>query len=101
MKKIIHIKTTLRFVILCRDQFRCVYCGRTSQEATLEVDHIIPRSKGGSNLPTNLVTACYECNMGKSDNELNHELWSMLFHRIYKNASMAYLSNPIRQTKHG
>jgi hypothetical protein len=60
------MKPKLRFFILRRDGFRCVYCGRGAPDAELEVDHAIPRSSGGSDKPENLVTACSECNSGKS-----------------------------------
>ena len=54
-----------RFMILERDGFRCQYCGATAEQSRLEVDHIVPVSKGGTNDPDNLVTACHECNSGK------------------------------------
>jgi len=56
----------LRFQILSRDSFSCVYCGKNGFETELEVDHVVPKSKGGSDDPTNLVTSCFECNRGKS-----------------------------------
>lgn len=59
------ISLRLRFAILERDGYRCVYCGRSSQGVSLEVDHVIPRACGGSNDSTNLVTACFDCNHGK------------------------------------
>ncbi len=54
-----------RFKILRRDGFACVYCGRRAPRVTLEVDHRIPRSKGGLDVPSNLVAACWDCNRGK------------------------------------
>lgn len=59
-----------RFELLKRDGFRCHYCGRRAPDVELHVDHIIPRSKGGSNSPDNLIAACAECNLGKSNQEL-------------------------------
>ncbi|MDQ1591709.1 MAG: hypothetical protein QOG71_2336 [Pyrinomonadaceae bacterium] len=56
-----------RFRILKRDSFTCQYCGRAAPKVELHVDHVIPVSKGGSYEPTNLVTACVECNLGKHD----------------------------------
>ena len=53
--------------ILSRDGHRCRYCGRTSRETVLEVDHVVPRSLGGPSADGNLVTACRDCNAGKSD----------------------------------
>lgn len=42
---------------------RCVYCG--TEDAQLEIDHIQPRSKGGSNRASNLTLACRQCNQSK------------------------------------
>lgn len=61
----------LRFKILERDGFRCTYCGRKAPEVVLHVDHVHPIAKGGTNEEINLVTACWDCNIGKSDNLLN------------------------------
>ena len=59
---------TLRFRVFERDDFKCQYCGRSRDDGvTLEVDHVIPRSKGGANVIDNLVTACFDCNRGKRD----------------------------------
>jgi hypothetical protein len=56
-----------RFKILARDNFRCVYCGATAQASQLHIDHVVPRSKGGEDDPSNYVVACVACNLGKSD----------------------------------
>lgn len=57
---------SLRYDILKRDHFRCQICGRSaSDDVTLEVDHIIPISKGGKTVPDNLRTLCKDCNRGK------------------------------------
>ena len=55
--------------ILARDNFRCLRCGATAKTTTLEVDHIVPRAKGGTNDERNLQTLCYECNRGKRDSD--------------------------------
>jgi hypothetical protein len=55
----------LREIIFEVDSFACQYCG--SAGGHLVVDHIIPRSSGGSDEPTNLVTACLECNSSKAN----------------------------------
>ena len=56
-----------RMMILERDNFTCQYCGRSAPEVVLEVDHIVPASKGGTNDKRNLITACRECNNAKRD----------------------------------
>ena len=65
------VKPSIRFRIFRRDDFRCVYCGASPPQTTLEVDHVVPKSRGGPNRKTNLVTACWECNRGKRDTELS------------------------------
>jgi predicted ATP-dependent protease len=64
------ISNTKRFQVLKRDNFKCQYCGKTAKETRLEVDHIIPKSKGGSDELDNLITSCIECNRGKRDKSL-------------------------------
>lgn len=60
------IRRSLRFQILERDGFRCVYCGATAKQAELHVDHIVPVVSGGTDDPSNLATACVDCNLGKA-----------------------------------
>lgn len=60
------MKPSTRFRILARDGFRCRYCGAGSHSVELHVDHVHPRSKGGRDDDSNLVTACRTCNLGKS-----------------------------------
>lgn len=63
-----HAYLRLRFEVFRRDGFACQYCGRTAKEdIKLHIDHILPKSKGGSLSMDNLITACYECNEGKRD----------------------------------
>jgi 5-methylcytosine-specific restriction endonuclease McrA len=56
-----------RFEIFNRDGFKCTYCGQSSPDVVLHVDHIKPVAKGGTNDRSNLTTACSACNSGKSD----------------------------------
>ncbi len=58
----------LRWQVFERDNFRCVACGKSAHDGILlHVDHIIPRSKGGTNTIDNYQTLCNECNLGKSN----------------------------------
>jgi 5-methylcytosine-specific restriction endonuclease McrA len=54
--------------IIRRDGNRCQYCGSTNSPLT--VDHVLPKSRGGSDTWENLVTACVRCNNTKSDRSL-------------------------------
>lgn len=47
-----------------RDNYQCVYCGSRKE---LTLDHVIPKSRGGQNDWTNLVTSCSKCNVKKAD----------------------------------
>jgi len=53
--------TTMKDKIMVRDNYTCIYCG----EPATEVDHIIPRSKGGITSAANGVSCCKHCNMKK------------------------------------
>jgi hypothetical protein len=61
------IRSSIRLKILKRDGYQCAYCGVNGKDAELEIDHIIPVSKGGSNKLANLITACRKCNAEKLD----------------------------------
>lgn len=61
------ISSKKRFSVLFRDNFMCQYCGRHPPEVTLHVDHRKPVSRGGGDELDNLLTACQDCNLGKSD----------------------------------
>lgn len=56
----------LRFEIFRRDNFTCQYCGRKPPEVELAIDHVTPKSLGGNDDPSNLRTACRDCNTGKA-----------------------------------
>lgn len=60
-----------RFEVFKRDRFTCQYCGRTPPDVVLALDHIVPVASGGDNSEINLTTACFDCNIGKSDRSLD------------------------------
>jgi DnaD/phage-associated family protein len=60
------ISNSLRFEIFQRDQHTCQCCGRQAPEVELEIDHLIPVARGGTDDFENLLTSCRECNSGKS-----------------------------------
>ena len=62
-----------RQAVFKRDGFKCVFCGATDD---LTLDHVIPRSKGGSSNPDNLQTLCRSCNTSKG-NKLDSDLNSL------------------------
>jgi hypothetical protein len=67
------IPHSLRMKIMDRDGRRCRACGMAAEDGvTLEVDHITPVAKGGSNEEANLWVLCRPCNSGKSDRILKN-----------------------------
>lgn len=67
LKYIKHHTRTLRANrnrIYKRDNYQCVYCGSNK---SLTLDHVLPKSRGGKNEWTNLVTSCFKCNLKKSN----------------------------------
>lgn len=67
------VKKSTRFEVFKRDKFTCQYCGRAAPEVVLHVDHIIPRSKHGTDDAMNLVTSCVDCNLGKGKRKLSDD----------------------------
>ena len=52
-----------RRAVFARDDWTCQYCGRAAEN----VDHVIPRSKGGEHAWENVVAACRRCNSRKEN----------------------------------
>lgn len=55
-----------------RDRYRCQYCGNQHEARELNMDHVIPRDKGGRTSWENIVTSCITCNSRKA-NRLPHQ----------------------------
>jgi 5-methylcytosine-specific restriction endonuclease McrA len=72
-----------RHNIYLRDGNRCQYCGRGFQRTELNLDHVIPRSRGGITTWENVVCSCVACNLRKGG-------------RTPDEASMKLLRTPVR-----
>jgi 5-methylcytosine-specific restriction endonuclease McrA len=55
----------VRAYLLSKYAYRCAYCGKT--DTPFQLDHIRPRSRGGSHRVSNLCLSCQECNQAKGD----------------------------------
>jgi ATP adenylyltransferase len=64
-----YISGTLRYEVLKRARFRCELCGVSADVRALEVDHVVPRNKGGTDDLDNLQSLCYRCNAMKRDRD--------------------------------
>jgi 5-methylcytosine-specific restriction endonuclease McrA len=74
------VRLTRRNVML-RDGYQCQYCGKHAAARELDIDHVLPRSRGGEDSWVNLVTACLGCNRRKG-------------HRTPPEAAMPLLRKP-------
>jgi 5-methylcytosine-specific restriction endonuclease McrA len=72
--------------IFLRDMYQCGYCSDLFNPHDLTIDHIVPRSRGGSHSWTNVITACKKCNHNKGD-RLWEPLWSPTKPDYYKIAN--------------
>ncbi len=57
-----HVAISRRSVF-ARDNYRCQYCGASAEN----IDHVVPRSRGGTHTWDNVVAACRRCNSAKED----------------------------------
>jgi 5-methylcytosine-specific restriction endonuclease McrA len=62
--RVYHAKLTRRNIYY-RDINTCQYCGRRFRNADLNIDHVVPKSRGGHDTWENLVCACVPCNIRK------------------------------------
>jgi len=53
--------------IILRDNHTCSYCNKKKNLSELNIDHIVPKSKGGKNTRDNLTCSCFDCNTKKRD----------------------------------
>ncbi len=70
LKEYVHLSRRpafTRFNVFLRDRFACQYCGEPFPAHDLTFDHIVPRSRGGRTVWSNVVTACGQCNLLKSN----------------------------------
>jgi len=53
--------------VFLRDKFTCQYCAKILPETQLNLDHVMPRDKGGRTTWENIVTSCFRCNTRKAN----------------------------------
>jgi 5-methylcytosine-specific restriction endonuclease McrA len=89
LRKFVHVPRRFRrqvtnTFLFARDGYRCQYCSRQGHELrpreSLTRDHVVPISRGGLNVWTNVVTACSSCNTRKA-NHLIVECGMHLLHQ--------------------
>lgn len=78
--------------ILRRDVYKCAYCGRS--DLPLTIDHVIPKSKGGTDTWENLVCACTICNNKKGDRS-PEEAQMVLLNKPFKPSHIMFIKNVV------
>jgi 5-methylcytosine-specific restriction endonuclease McrA len=93
--------------IFARDGYKCQYCGAAAEN----IDHVVPRSRGGEHVWENVVAACKRCNSRKEDH-LPHEVglrlakmptrpmgraWILLAEAGVRSEWLPYLGQPITE----
>lgn len=92
-----------------RDKYTCQYCGRKPKDRrgalkwmeknVLNLDHVVPRSRGGKTTWTNVVSACCKCNT-KKGNKLLRELGWKLKSKPVEPEWRFVVGLPVRITPH-
>lgn len=64
-----YVSGSMRYEVLKRAGFRCELCGVSASKRALEIDHILPRSRGGEDTLENFQALCYICNANKGNRD--------------------------------
>ncbi len=81
--------------VMIRDRHTCVYCG--SRSGPITMDHVIPRSRGGTNDFDNCVACCRTCNQKKGA-QLPSEAGLTLRHRPWRPTIAEFIRIRLRQS---
>lgn len=81
--------------LLEKFKYQCAYCGKSN--IPLEVEHIIPKSKGGSNMVSNLTIACHKCNQKKGSKTAEEFGYPMIQKQATKTLRSASFMNIIHR----
>ena len=93
--------THMREYLLHKYNHQCQYCHGTSKDPVLEWDHVVPRSKGGSNSVKNATLSCRRCNQLKGNTDATRFLddvktGKLKVHGTYRDSLLKYTPNVIK-----
>ncbi|MBI2343469.1 MAG: HNH endonuclease [Deltaproteobacteria bacterium] len=88
-----------RLNLMMRDRYQCQYCGRQTAAHELNLDHVIPRSRGGLTTWENIVTSCHHCNRHKGGRTPD-EAHMHLIRRPYRPTSLPFLHLHLKQFRY-
>lgn len=82
----------VKMYVRARDNYTCQYCGEKYPDI-LEVDHVIPKSRGGTDRADNLVAACHKCNQKKGNMTAEEFGYPEVQRRVKKSLRAATITN--------
>jgi len=88
----------IRKAVFARDEHTCAYCGYFVGHHPM-VDHVMPTTLGGLDTPDNLVCACPECNLKKSDKYLSEFLAELGYKPAHNPTLLKCLDSEIRERR--
>jgi 5-methylcytosine-specific restriction endonuclease McrA len=88
-----------RYNVYARDRGQCQYCGRRFPRSELNLDHVVPRSRGGTSAWENVVCSCVVCNRTKGS-RTPHEAGMRLVRPPYRPQWTPFVVETYRQRRH-
>jgi 5-methylcytosine-specific restriction endonuclease McrA len=88
-----------RYNIFLRDHNRCQYCARQLPRSELNLDHVVPRSRGGDSVWENVVCSCHRCNRVKGGRTPS-EAGMRLLRQPYRPQWTPFMAEAYRQRRH-
>ena len=86
--------------VYAKTKGRCAYCGAELKEGNYSIDHIIPKSKGGTNNEDNLFLCCKSCNSRKKNRSLEEFRFYFTLNKYgmphFKYEQFLYLKNTLQ-----
>jgi len=88
-----------RYNVFVRDHNRCQYCARQLPRAELNLDHVLPRSRGGGSIWENVVCSCHRCNRLKGG-RTPIEAGMRLLREPFRPQWTPFMAEAFRQRRH-
>lgn len=88
-----------RYNVFVRDQNRCQYCACQLPRAELNLDHVVPRSRGGASVWENVVCSCHRCNRTKGGRTPT-EAGMRLLREPFRPQWTPFMADAYRQRRH-
>jgi 5-methylcytosine-specific restriction endonuclease McrA len=88
-----------RYNVFLRDRNACQYCARELPRSELNLDHVVPRSRGGASVWENVVCSCHRCNRVKGGRTPS-EAGMRLLRQPFRPQWTPFMAEAYRQRRH-